>query len=103
MRSNNVLDWTGLVHNRDNADLSLVTLVCVLLNGQYYAAEILPKQIAGAMQHETILFAVHVFVGALQCVCTYPVLLLYLSLLVVQGGAGVIWSRQSLWKFGFII
>jgi hypothetical protein len=75
--SNNVLDWTALVHNRDNADLSLVTLAYVLLNGQYYAAEILPKQIAGAkLQHQVILFAVNVCqcvwvcAPTLYCCCT---------------------------------
>ena len=51
VNSNNLLDWTALVHYTDNADLTLVTLACVLLNGQYYAAEICPKQIAGAMSH----------------------------------------------------
>jgi hypothetical protein len=47
VKSNNVMDWTALVHCNDNAQSSVVTLACVLLNEQYYAAEICPKQITG--------------------------------------------------------
>ncbi len=64
--------WTGLCCS-DNADLSVVTLACVLLNEQYYAAEILPKQIAGAL---------------VQCQS-----FLYLSLLFEQERADTIWLR----------
>ena len=49
VKSNNEMDWTALVHCNDNAQSSVVTLACVLLNDQYYAAEICPKQIAGAL------------------------------------------------------
>jgi hypothetical protein len=54
VNSNNLLDWSALVHCTDNANLTVVTLACVLLNGHYYAAEICPKQIAGAMFHTMI-------------------------------------------------
>ena len=49
VKSNNVVDWTALVHYNDNADLTLVTLACLLLNNHYYSADVLPRQIAGAI------------------------------------------------------
>jgi hypothetical protein len=48
VKSNNVVDWTALVHYNDNADTNLVTLACLLLNHHYYAADVFPRQIAGA-------------------------------------------------------
>ena len=47
VKSNNIMDWTALVHQGDNPNGSIVTLACVLLNQHYSSAEICPKQIAG--------------------------------------------------------